>query len=186
MPETADRNALEAQADQRVADILRAASSWAKEAPPALQPGVRAVCIRLGEMVADQRNYLAPLPEPQESERRTVLSLVAERLAAKAVSTGVEKELQSLTEMELKSTGSWALVPSAQAEWITTAIRFLDTCAQPLRAEERPDPYWSEDVVAGIIASVRAVIGVDELHARTEARYSGGTRPVREEEDGEQ
>ena len=32
-------------------------------------PAIRAVCIRLAEMVADQRHYLAPLPEPQESER---------------------------------------------------------------------------------------------------------------------
>ena len=26
-------------------------------------PAIRAVCIRLAEMVADQRHYLAPLPE---------------------------------------------------------------------------------------------------------------------------
>jgi hypothetical protein len=45
-----------------------------------------------------------------------------------------------------------------------------------LPAGERPDPYWADDVVAGIIASVRALIGVDELHARTEARYSGPIR----------
>jgi hypothetical protein len=33
--------------------------------------------------------------------------------------------------------------------------------------------------VAGVIASARALIGVDELQARTEARYSGGVpRPV--------
>jgi hypothetical protein len=94
----------------------------------------------------------------------------------------VEKELAALTEIELKSTGSWALVPSAQAEWITTAIRFLEGCAQRLPAAERPDPYWAEDVVAGVIASVRAVIGIDELHARTEARYSGGVKVVRDEE----
>jgi hypothetical protein len=37
-------------------------------------------------------------------------------------------------------------------------------------------------VVAGVIASVRAVIGIDELHARTEARYSGGIKMIREEE----
>ena len=182
MTSPADRRALEAQADQRVADILKAASSWAREAPPALAPSVRAVCIRLGEMVADQRHYLAPLPEPQETERSTVLTLIAQKLASSAVTTGVEKELQELTELELKATGSWALVPSAQAEWITTAIQYLESAAVRLSQGERPDSYWAEDVVAGIIASVRAVIGIDELHARTEARYSGGMRRMVEEE----
>ena len=184
MAESTDRPSPESQADQRVNDILKAAAGWAREAPPALQPAVRAVCIRLGEMVADQRHYLAPLPEPQETERRTVLSLVAKRLSSSAVTSGVEKELAGLTELELKATGSWALVPSAQSEWITTAIQFLESCAAGLPASERPDPYWSEDVVAGIVASVRAVVGVDELHARTEAQYAGGKRVVQEE--GEQ
>ena len=57
MPERTDRPSPEIQADQRVNDILKAAAGWAREAPPALQPAVRAVCIRLGEMVADQRHY---------------------------------------------------------------------------------------------------------------------------------
>ena len=80
MSESPRRPTPEAQADQRITDILRAADSWSKEAPGALTPAIRAVCIRLAEMVADQRHYLAPLPEPQESERRTVLSIVADRL----------------------------------------------------------------------------------------------------------
>ena len=182
MAETSNRRALEAQADQRVTDILRAAASWAKEAPAPLAPAVRAVCIRLGEMVADQRNYLPPLPEPQETERGTVLSLMAARLASTAAE-GLERELAKLTEMELRSTASWALEPSAQAQWITTAIQFLDESAARLPAPDRPDAYWAEDVVAGIIASVRAVIGIDELHARTEARYSGSTKKVAQEEE---
>jgi hypothetical protein len=45
-----------------------------------------------------------------------------------------------------------------------------------LPAGERPDPYWADDVVAGIIASVRALIGVDELHARTESQFLGQPR----------
>ena len=94
MSETTDRQALEAQAAQRVADILRAAASWGKEAPQALQPAVRAVCIRLGEMVADQRHYLAPLPEPQESDRRTVLGLVAEQLASPATTKDADERSQ--------------------------------------------------------------------------------------------
>jgi hypothetical protein len=73
-------------------------------------------------------------------------------------------------------------VPGAQAEWITTAIRYLESASERLPAAERPDPYFAEDVVAGVIASVRAVIGIDELHARTEARYSGGIKMIREEE----
>jgi len=188
MTHPVDRQAIAAQAEQKVAQILGAASSWAKEAPEVLAPAVRAVCIRLGEMVADQRHYLTPLPEPQESERKAMLSLVAERLASAATAAGVEKELNTLTELELKSTGSWALVPAAQSEWITTAIRFLQAAAAGIPAELRPDVYWAEDVVAGIIVSVRAVVGIDELHARTEAQYSGQGKAVREEaeEDEEQ
>jgi hypothetical protein len=148
-------------------------------------PPIRAVCIRLAEMVADQRHYLAPLPEPQETERRTVLSLVAERLRSKPVTEGVDDHLKALEELELRSTGSWATVDSAQTEWITTAIRYLEGCASRLPAGERPDPYWADDVVAGVIASVRALIGVDELHARTEARYSGPVKRVSPEEDEE-
>jgi hypothetical protein len=146
-------------------------------------PPIRAVCIRLAEMVADQRHYLAPLPEPQETERRTVLSLVAERLRSKPVTEGVDEHLKALEELELRSTGSWATVASAQTEWITTAIRYLEGCASRLPAGERPDPYWADDVVAGVIASVRALIGVDELHARTEARYSGPVKRVSPEEE---
>lgn len=173
-----------AQADQRVQDILRAARRWAAEAPKALEPAIRAVCIRLAEMVADQRHYLAPLPEPQESERREVLTLVAERLRSPGVTRDVKPHLAALAEMELRSTGSWSLVASAQNEWIETAIRYLERCAQELPEQERPDPYWADDVVAGIIASARALIGVDELQARTEARYSGGVpRPVMPPED---
>ncbi|HET8633301.1 MAG TPA: hypothetical protein VFL88_04085 [Gemmatimonadales bacterium] len=168
-----------AQADQRVEDILRAARRWAAEAPKALEPAIRAVCIRLAEMVADQRHYLAPLPEPQESERREVLTLVAERLRSPGVTKDIKPHLAALAEMELRSTGSWSLVASAQNEWIETAIRYLERCAEQLPEKERPDPYWADDVVAGIIASARALIGVDELQARTEARYSGGVpRPV--------
>ena len=173
----------EAQADQRIKDILRAADSWSKEAPGALTPAIRAVCIRLAEMVADQRHYLAPLPEPQESERRGVLSMVADRLRSRPVTEGLDQHLKSLEEMELRSTGSWATVASAQSEWITTAIRYLESCAAQLPSGERPDPYWADDVVAGIIASARALIGVDELHARTEARYSGPIKRVTPEEE---
>ena len=146
-------------------------------------PPIRAVCIRLAEMVADQRHYLAPLPEPQETERRTVLSMVADRLRSKPVTEGVEQHLKELEELELRSTGSWAVVASAQTQWITTAIQYLEGCATRLPAEERPDPYWADDVVAGIIASVRALIGVDELHARTEARYSGPVRRISPEDE---
>jgi len=183
MADSTRRPSPEAQADQRITEILRAAESWSREAPRALMPAIRAVCIRLAEMVADQRHYLAPLPEPQETERRTVLSMVADRLRSKSVTDGVELHLKELEELELRSTGSWAMVASAQTEWITTAIRYLESCAARLPAGERPDPYWADDVVAGVIASVRALIGVDELHARTEARYSGPVRRISPEEE---
>jgi hypothetical protein len=74
-------------------------------------------------------------------------------------------------------------VDTAQTEWITTAIRYLESCSAGLPTGERPDPYWADDVVAGIIASARALIGVDELHARTEARYSGPVKRVTPEEE---
>ena len=183
MAESPRRPTPEAQADQRIADILRAADSWSREAPRALTPAIRAVCIRLAEMVADQRHYLAPLPEPQESERSTVLSMVADRLRSNPVTQGLDQHLKALEELELRSTGSWSTVASAQTEWITTAIRYLESCAGGLPAGERPDPYWADDVVAGIIASVRALIGVDELHARTEARYSGPVKRMAPEEE---
>ncbi|HUR95653.1 MAG TPA: hypothetical protein VMY76_13805 [Gemmatimonadales bacterium] len=178
MSESPRRPTPEAQAEQRIKDILRAADSWSKEAPGTLTPAIRAVCIRLAEMVADQRHYLAPLPEPQESERSTVLGLVAERLRSAPVTEGLGEHLKELEEMELRSTGSWSTVATAQTEWITTAIRYLEGCAARLPAAERPDPYWADDVVAGIIASARALIGIDELHARTEARYSGQFKRV--------
>jgi hypothetical protein len=183
MADSTRRPTPDAQAEQRIQEILRAADSWSREAPGALRPAIRAVCIRLAEMVADQRNYLAPLPEPQETERRNVLSMVADRLRSQQITHGVDQHLKALEELELRSTGSWAIVPSAQTEWITTAIRYLESCATELPAGERPDPYWADDVVAGVIASVRALIGVDELHARTEARYSGPVRRITPEDE---
>jgi len=67
-------------------------------------------------------------------------------------------------------------VASAQSEWITTAIRYLESCARQLPAAERPDDYWADDVVAGIIASARALIGIDELQARTGSQFQGMPR----------
>ncbi len=176
MAETPDRQKCEHLAEAKVEDILRAASSWAKEAPPALTPAILAVCVRLAEMVADQRHYLAPLPEPQETERKTVLSLVAERLRSKRVIAEIESHLQALADMELRATGSWSLVASAQAEWVTTAIGFLEKSAGALPPKERPDSYWADDVVGGIIVSIKAIIGTDDLHVRIESQYSGGKR----------
>src|SRR5687768_17192547 len=177
MAEPLDRARLEELADAKVRDILRAAASWARDVPAALTPAIRAVCVRLAEMVADQRHYLAPLPEPQESERATVLTLTAERLRSNPVTEGIGPLLQELADIELRATGSWSLNAGAQAQWIATAIRFLET-----QAAELPDSDWADDVVAGIIASVRALIGVDELQARTEARYSGGQKRIPPEE----
>jgi hypothetical protein len=171
-------------AEQRVADILRAAASWAREGPSALEPPIRAVCVRLAEMIADQRHYLAPLPEPQESERKAVLNHVAELLRSPRVTTGIDAHLKALAELELRSTGSWATVGSAQSEWISTAIRYIESCARALPAAERPDEYWADDVVAGIIASARALIGIDELQARSSSQFQGlprrGDQPAAE------
>lgn len=182
MEEGTDRPTVEAQAGEKVREILRAAASWAREAPPALTPAIRAVCVRLAEMVADQRHYLAPLPEPMESERRAVLARVAEHLRASEVTADISQHLKSLADLELRATGSWSLVTSAQAEWITTAIQYLEDAAAALPAAERPDPYWADDVAGGIIVSVKAIIGADDLLARTESQYPEGRRSVDNEE----
>jgi hypothetical protein len=187
MADSQSRRSAASQADERIETILRAAGSWAAEAPDELSRPVRAVCIRLAEMVADQRHYLAPLPEPQDSERQEMLALVATRLGQPPVTRGLEQELAELSDMELKSTGSWAVVPAAQAEWVNTAIRFLEDRIRGLTGD-RPDQYWAEDVVAGLIASVRALLGVEELHARADATHPGTGRdsaPVEMEEDRE-
>src|ERR671938_1166242 len=99
MADSTRRPSPDAQAEQRVQEILRAADSWSREAPSALMPPIRAVCIRLAEMVADQRHYLAPLPEPQETERRTVLTMIADRLRSPAVTRGIEPHLKALEEL---------------------------------------------------------------------------------------
>ena len=59
MADALDQERISAAADETIDKILLAAASWAAEAPPALTPAIRAVCVRLAEMVADQRHYLA-------------------------------------------------------------------------------------------------------------------------------
>jgi len=51
MSDATRRPSPDAQAQQRITEILRAADSWSREAPRALMPAIRAVCIRLAEMV---------------------------------------------------------------------------------------------------------------------------------------
>jgi hypothetical protein len=48
---------------------------------------------------------------------------------------------------------------------------------------ERPDPYWADDVAGGIVMSVKAILGTDDLHVRIESQYAGGKRhqPAAEE-----
>ena len=177
-----DRIKLAAHADSIVADILKAASSWAREVPAALTLPIRAVCVRLAEMAADQRHYLSPLPEPHETERRTVLEMVAEKLRSKDVTADIVKHLQELEERELRVTGSWSLVPDSQAAWVTTAVQYLEACGAALPQSERPDPYWADDVAGGIVMSVKAILGTDDLHVRIESQYAAGKRPQPAEE----
>lgn len=179
MPEAPDPKRISAAAEETIAAILRAAASWAAEAPRQLTPAIRAVCVRLAEMVADQRHYLAPLPEPQESERRAMLTLVADRLRNGPVASDLRTHLDALAALELRATGSWSLVQSPLTEWQQTAINYLDAQARAMSGETSPDEYWAEDVAAGIIASVKGIIGADDLHARIEAQYAEGGRPRR-------
>ncbi|HEX5004610.1 MAG TPA: hypothetical protein VFV65_04800 [Gemmatimonadales bacterium] len=145
-------------AEQRVQQILRAADSWAADVPPSLTPAVRAVCLRLGEMIADARHEHLLNPEPLEPEAIQVLDLVAVRLREPATIRGLETELEALTALELRATGSWAMVPSAQSEWTATAINYLEQRAAELPAAQHPGDYWADDLVAGVIASIRALV----------------------------
>ncbi|MEO5798199.1 MAG: hypothetical protein ABIZ70_04865 [Gemmatimonadales bacterium] len=177
MADAMDQQKISTAADERIAAILRAAGSWAAEAPSELTPAIRAVCVRLAEMVADQRHYLAPLPEPMESERRAVLTLVADRLRTGPIAKELKEHLEALAEMELRATGSWSVVGNAQAEWQQTAIDYLQKKRVLVPEATRPDEYWAEDVVGGVIASIKGVIGADDLYSRIEAQYAGGGRP---------
>ena len=111
-----------------------------------------------------------------------MLTMVAEKMRSRPVVQGIEDALQELAERELRATGSWSLVANSQAEWITTAIRYLEDCCERLPPEQRPDPYWADDVVGGIVVSVKAILGTDELHVRIESQYAGGKRRGPEEE----
>jgi len=183
MADGPDFDRISAIADERISGIFKAAASWAGEAPAPLTPSIRAVCVRLAEMVADQRHYLAPLPEPLESERRAVLMLVADRLRTGPASIELRSDLEGLAKMELRATGSWSLVAGAQAEWVQTAIDFLQQRRLEITTDDRPDEYWAEDVVAGIIASVKGLIGADDLHGTIERQYAGQGRPPRPDND---
>jgi hypothetical protein len=148
----------ESIADERVGQILHAAQGWASDVPPALAPAVRAVFLRLAEMITDARHQHLLMPEPLDPEAVRVLDLVAGRLRGPDLMQGIEVELEALTAMELRSTGSWTTVPSAQFEWTSTAIQYLEQRAEGLPVSERPEPYWADDLVAGVIASIRALV----------------------------
>jgi hypothetical protein len=74
-------------------------------------------------------------------------------------------------------------VATAQAEWVQTAIDYLNRKRNDVPADTRPDEYWADDVVAGIIASVKGIIGADDLHSRIEAQYAGKGRPPMPRDD---
>jgi hypothetical protein len=158
MTEIPTKRTPETAADERIREILRAIDSWAADATSGLVAPVRAVCLRLAEMIADQRHHHLLHPEPLDAEQQRTLELVAERLRTAPMMRGLEHELEQLTEVELRSTGSWATVPGAQAEWTATAIQYLERRAATLPAGERPDPYWADDLVAGVIASLRSLM----------------------------
>jgi hypothetical protein len=63
---------------------------------------------------------------------------------------------------------------------------YLEDCGSALPADEQPDAYWADDVVGGIVVSVKAIIGTDDLHVRIEAQYGGkpGTPGGTDEADG--
>lgn len=158
MMEIPPKRTPETIAEERVKQILRAADSWASDVPAPLTPAVRAVCLRLGEMIADARHEHLLSPEPLEPEAIQALDLVAARLRDPSVVQGLESELEALSALELRATGSWAVVPSAQSEWTATAITYLEQRAAALPPSEHPGDYWADDLVAGVIASIRALV----------------------------
>jgi hypothetical protein len=103
--------------------------------------------------------------------------MVAERLRSAAVTAGIEPHLQALADRELRVTGSWSVVPDSQAAWVTTAVQYLESAAAELPDDQRPDPYWADDVAGGIVVSVKAILGTDDLHVRIESQYAAGGRP---------
>ena len=145
-------------ADERVTQLLRAADSWASDVPPALTPSVRAVFLRLAEMIADARHEHLHNPEPLDPDAGKALDLIAKRLRSPAAIRGLESELEALSALELRATGSWAVVPSAQSEWTATAVTYLEQRAASLPPADRPGDYWADDLVAGVIASIRALV----------------------------
>ena len=118
----------------------------------------------------------AELEYAQETERRTTLEIVAEKLRSEPVVQEIAKNLEELAERELRVTGSWSLVPDSQTAWVTTAVQYLESCGLKLPEAERPDPYWADDVAGGIVMSVKAILGTDDLHVRIESQYAGGKR----------
>jgi hypothetical protein len=141
-------------ADERVTQLLRAADSWASDVPPALTPSVRAVFLRLAEMIADARHEHLHNPEPLDPDAGKALDLIRSPVAIR----GLEAELEALSALELRATGSWAVVPSAQSEWTATAVTYLEQRAAALPPADRPGDYWADDLVAGVIASIRALV----------------------------
>jgi hypothetical protein len=99
------------------------------------------------------------------------------------VTTGIERDLADLEERELRATGSWSLVANPHTEWLTTAIAYLEACGRALPPAERPDEYWADDVVGGIVMSVKAILGADDLRSRIVEEY-GATGQEAAEEGG--
>ena len=158
MADALPRRSPQTIADERVRQILQAADSWASDVPTPLTPSVRAVFLRLAEMIADSRHEHPPGAAPLDADSAEALNLVATRLRAPAITRGLEEELEALTALELRATGSWSTVPGAHSEWTATAVTYLERRAADLPAAERPPEYWADDIVAGVIASVRALV----------------------------
>ncbi len=108
-----------------------------------------------------------------------MLAMVADRLRHGPIAHELRPHLDALAKLELRATGSWSLVQSPLAQWQQTAINYLDDQARNLAADAPHDEYWAEDVAAGIIASVKGIIGADDLYSRIEAQYAEGGRPKR-------
>ena len=131
MAEASKKPSVDEQAEQRIAEILRAAASWSREAPSALEPAIRAVCVRLAEMVADQRyrmeanqDYFKGAPTVAEIDMPIVRDPVA---AFAALRTGevdfVTRNVPAELSEQFAGESELEVVTGTKLEWLAGLTR---------------------------------------------------------------
>lgn len=140
-------------------EILRSGHQCAEESPSALRKAIVAVNARLADTVIFLRKAEGDL----DAESVRVLEALAGSLRESWEST-VERHLKGLeaaglpwTSLSLGTVRSKEALSSVQTKAITAAIQYLEACVAKLSPAVRPEPAWADDLVAGLIASARAI-----------------------------